>query len=108
MRRVVQFLALLPRNACVAILRAYRATVSPLYGDVCRYYPSCSRYALEAIQQHGAVKGIGLGAWRIVRCHPWAAGGIDDVPAPRTTKYSLTRSGFVTPRFAHVHGHGKG
>jgi len=107
-RQVVQFLLLLPRNVCVAILRAYRATISPLYGDVCRYYPSCSQYALEAIQQHGAAKGIGLGAWRIVRCHPWAAGGIDDVPEPHHHKYSVTTSGFVAPRLAHVHSHGKG
>ena len=82
-------LALIPRNICVAILRVYRAVISPLYGDVCRYYPSCSQYALEAIQQHGAVKGIALGLWRIVRCNPWAKGGIDDVPQLTTT---VTRS----------------
>ncbi|ARC58668.1 Putative membrane protein insertion efficiency factor [Frondihabitans sp. 762G35] len=98
---------LLPRNVCVALLRAYRATVSPLYGDVCRYYPSCSRYALEAIQQHGAAKGIALGSWRLARCHPWAKGGIDDVPEPNHHRYAVARSGFVTPRLANVHSHGK-
>jgi putative membrane protein insertion efficiency factor len=103
MRHVVQFLVLLPRNACVAILRAYRKVISPLYGDVCRYYPSCSQYALEAIQKHGAVRGIGLGAWRLVRCHPWAKGGIDDVPEPHRHRYTVTAHGFVTPRPAHVH-----
>jgi putative membrane protein insertion efficiency factor len=106
-RRVAQVLVLLPRNVCVALLRAYRAVVSPLYGDVCRYYPSCSRYALEAIQQHGAVKGIALGSWRLARCHPWATGGIDDVPAPHHHRYAVATSGFVTPRLAHVHSHGK-
>lgn len=95
----MQVVALLPRNACVIVLRAYRAVISPLYGDVCRYYPSCSRYALEAIQQYGVVRGVAMGSWRIARCHPWAAGGIDDVPTPRTQKYSVTKFGFVTPRF---------
>jgi len=88
-------LMLIPRNVCIAILVAYRAIVSPLYGDVCRYYPSCSSYTLQAIQQHGVVRGIWLGARRILRCHPWSAGGVDDIPAPRRTM-TLTRLGFVT------------
>lgn len=90
------------------MLRAYRATISPLYGDVCRYYPSCSRYALEAIQQHGVVRGVGLASWRLVRCHPWAKGGVDDVPQPHSHRYTVTNAGFVTPRLAHVQSHGKG
>jgi len=88
-------LMLIPRNVCVAILVAYRTIVSPLYGDVCRYYPSCSSYTLQAIQQHGAVRGIWMGARRILRCHPWAAGGVDDIPVPRRAM-TLTRFGFVT------------
>jgi putative membrane protein insertion efficiency factor len=95
--RALQVVALLPRNACVVVLRAYRAVVSPLYGDVCRYHPSCSRYALEAIQQHGVVRGVALGTWRIGRCNPWSAGGVDDVPRPRRQKHSLTAFGFVIP-----------
>ena len=95
------FLLLLPRNVCVAILRAYRATISPLYGDVCRYYPSCSRYTLKAIQLHGVVRGVWLGARRILRCNPWAAGGIDDVPDSHHHRYVVTPFGFVTPRPAH-------
>ena len=90
------FLVLAPRNACIAVLTAYRKTISPLYGDVCRYYPSCSHYTLQAIQQHGAVKGIGLGAWRLLRCNPFSKGGVDDVPAPKREKYTLTSFGFVT------------
>jgi putative membrane protein insertion efficiency factor len=86
---------LIPRNVCIAILVAYRTVVSPLYGDVCRYYPSCSSYALQAIQQHGAVRGIWMGARRIIRCHPWAAGGVDDIPVPRRTM-TTTRLGFVS------------
>jgi putative membrane protein insertion efficiency factor len=92
--RVLWFLVLLPRNVCVVVLRAYRAVISPLYGNVCRYHPSCSRYALEAIQQYGVVRGTAMGAWRIGRCNPWAAGGIDDVPG-RREPHTVNRFGFV-------------
>jgi uncharacterized protein len=88
---------LLPRNALLGLLQAYRAVISPLYGDVCRYYPSCSAYAVGAVQQHGAVKGSALAAARIARCHPWAAGGVDDVKPHRNFPYDLTRHGFVVP-----------
>jgi len=95
-RSAALFLWLLPRNICVVILRAYRAVISPLYGDVCRYYPSCSAYALQAIQKHGVVKGVVLGTLRIARCHPWAAGGVDDVPENRHHHSHVTRFGFVS------------
>lgn len=93
-------LALLPRNICVALLVAYRAVISPFYGDVCRYYPSCSAYALQAIQQHGAVRGIWLGTRRILRCHPWAVGGVDDIPEPRM-RHHTNRAGFVLAHKEH-------
>jgi putative membrane protein insertion efficiency factor len=64
----------------LGLLRLYRFAVSPLYGQVCRYYPSCSAYALEAVEQHGAAKGSWLAARRLLRCHPWAAGGVDYPP----------------------------
>ncbi len=64
----------------MGILRAYRVVVSPLYGQVCRYHPSCSAYALEAVDRHGAARGSWLTARRVGRCHPWAAGGYDPVP----------------------------
>ena len=64
----------------VGLLRAYRRFISPIYGDVCRYYPSCSAFALQAVEQHGAVRGAWLSARRVLRCHPWAAGGVDPVP----------------------------
>lgn len=102
-RRAWSFVRFLPRNACVVVLRGYRAAISPLYGQVCRYYPSCSAYALGAIQQHGVVKGAALGSWRIARCHPWARGGIDDVPAHRHGPLHITDFGFVTAA-----SHGKG
>ncbi|MFG6492778.1 membrane protein insertion efficiency factor YidD [Microbacterium sp. P03] len=90
-------LPLLPRNAVLAFLHAYRATISHTYGDVCKYYPSCSAYAVGAVQQHGAVKGSALSAARIACCHPWAEGGIDDVPAHRSFRHDLTPHGFVVP-----------
>lgn len=64
-------------------LRAYRFLISPLYGQVCRYYPTCSAYALEAVQVHGALRGCWLAGRRLLRCHPWAPGGVDKVPPPR-------------------------
>jgi uncharacterized protein len=67
----------------IALLRAYRFAISPLYGQVCRYHPSCSAYALEAVTRHGSVRGSWLAVRRLARCHPWAAGGYD--PVPQTT-----------------------
>jgi len=108
MMRAVTFVVLLPRNLCVAILTAYRAVISPLYGDVCRYYPSCSHYALQAIQHHGVVRGIWLGSRRLARCHPWAEGGIDDVPVRAHERVAITRLGFVVPNHILATSHGKG
>lgn len=64
----------------IGLLVVYRKLVSPLYGNVCKYYPSCSAYALEAVTVHGAMKGTWLAARRLGSCHPWAAGGYDPVP----------------------------
>ncbi|MEK6771850.1 MAG: membrane protein insertion efficiency factor YidD [Pseudomonadota bacterium] len=64
-------------------IRAYQLLISPLLGPSCRFHPSCSHYALEAIDTHGAGRGLWLSVRRIARCHPWCAGGPDPVP-PRT------------------------
>lgn len=89
---------LIPRNICVVLLRIYRAVISPLYGEVCRYYPSCSAYALEAIQRHGVMRGTALAVRRLARCHPWSLGGVDDVPGHEAAPhYPITRHGFVSP-----------
>lgn len=79
----VQALWTFPQNLAIAFLRAYRRIISPLYGDVCRYFPTCSAYGLEAIAVHGLVRGTGLTVRRLLRCHPWATGGVDPVPAGR-------------------------
>lgn len=68
------------KHLLIALLRVYRLVVSPLYGNVCRYYPSCSAYALRAVEVHGAVRGPWLAARRLLRCHPWTPGGYDPVP----------------------------
>jgi uncharacterized protein len=64
------------------LLTGYRRFVSPLLGARCRFYPSCSAYALEAVQVHGALRGSWLAVRRLSRCHPFHAGGLDPVPAP--------------------------
>ncbi len=64
----------------VGLLKAYRLVVSPLYGQVCRYHPSCSAYALDAVTQYGAGRGVWLAVRRLARCHPWSSGGYDPVP----------------------------
>lgn len=74
------------RVLLIGLLRAYRLVISPLYGQVCRYHPSCSAYALEAVTEHGSLRGTWLAMRRVARCHPWAAGGYDPVPAPRPTR----------------------
>lgn len=102
-RYAMTTILLVPRNLAVVILRGYRAVISPLYGDVCRYYPSCSSYALQSIQQRGLVIGVALGAYRLARCHPWAAGGVDDVKSSKNLRYRITSFGFVVAR-----SHGKG
>ncbi|MCC3300923.1 membrane protein insertion efficiency factor YidD [Arthrobacter sp. zg-Y895] len=77
---VARFLWNLPRMLLIGLLMGYRKAVSPLYGQVCRFFPSCSAYALEAVTVHGAVKGSWLAFRRLVRCHPWNGGGVDPVP----------------------------
>lgn len=69
-----------PRMPFVWFMRGYRRGISPMYGQVCKYYPSCSQYALDAFLVHGAIKGTGLTVWRVLRCNPWSRGGVDHVP----------------------------
>ncbi|MGN6742620.1 MAG: membrane protein insertion efficiency factor YidD [Amnibacterium sp.] len=94
-RRIAVALLLAPRNALIVLLKAYRTLISPLYGEVCRYHPSCSRYALEAVQQSGVVIGSALAVARIVRCNPWSRGGVDDPPQRLKPTYRITQLGFV-------------
>lgn len=68
------------RTLLVASLRGYKRWVSPLMPPACRFHPSCSEYAAESVEVHGALKGSVLAAGRLLRCHPWSAGGFDPVP----------------------------
>lgn len=61
-------------------VRGYQLVVSPWFAPTCRYYPSCSTYALGALRAHGAFRGSALAAWRLLRCNPWSRGGVDHVP----------------------------
>ena len=67
-------------------IRGYQLLVSPLLAPCCRFLPSCSDYAIEAVERHGALRGGGLALWRLARCHPWGGSGYDPVPAPRSPR----------------------
>jgi uncharacterized protein len=71
----------LPQRFLMAVVKGYRLLLSPWLGSQCRFEPTCSAYALEALNRHGAGRGSYLAARRILRCHPWCAGGYDPVPA---------------------------
>ncbi len=68
------------RAILIALIRGYQWFVSPLLGNHCRFYPSCSQYAREAIERHGVRRGLWLAVRRLLRCHPWQPGGVDPVP----------------------------
>ncbi len=68
------------RTLFILLVRAYQVTLSPLLPSTCRYYPSCSAYAIEALEKHGAWRGAWLAIRRIGRCHPFRPGGYDPVP----------------------------
>ena len=71
------------RLVLIGLIRLYQFTLSGWLGGQCRFYPSCSNYAAEAIARHGAVRGVGLATWRLARCGPFTAGGVDHVPGAR-------------------------
>ncbi len=86
---VLRFLRRVPSLLLMALVRIYQLVISPLFAGSCRFYPSCSAYGLEALRVHGAVKGTWLTVRRLLRCHPWNPGGVDEVP----------------PRHTHSHDH---
>ena len=74
--------------AAVGVIRAYQWTIRPVIGPHCRFWPSCSEYGVQAFKRHGALRGAGLTAKRILRCNPWHEGGVDPVPEPDGPKAS--------------------
>ena len=67
------------RAVAIAPIRVYQRAISPALGNRCRYYPSCSEYAVQAIRSYGILRGLVLAAWRLLRCNPWSRGGFDPV-----------------------------
>lgn len=76
----MRWIASLPKRALLWLIRFYRATLSPHHPACCRFTPTCSQYALEAVEKYGALKGGWLALRRILRCHPFGKGGYDPVP----------------------------
>ncbi len=70
------------KRLLIALVRGYQLLLSPVLGNNCRYLPSCSAYTIEAMEKHGALKGLWLGIKRVSRCHPFHEGGYDPVPEP--------------------------
>ncbi len=68
------------RKLLVLLISFYRLAISPLFPPSCRFYPTCSEYAVEAIEKYGPVKGLRLSVWRVLRCNPFCRGGFDPVP----------------------------
>jgi uncharacterized protein len=87
LRRAVWLAGAPVRFAVISLIQMYRATLSGWLGGQCRFYPTCSHYAEEAIRVHGAFKGSAMAVWRIARCGPFTAGGVDRVPPRRAQAY---------------------
>ena len=81
------------RTLLIVLIRIYRYGLSPLLGSSCRFYPSCSCYAQQSIERHGALRGLVLAVRRIARCHPWNPGGYDPVPDAASALLSRTLHG---------------
>ncbi len=71
----------------IALIRFYKKCISPLFPPKCKYYPTCSTYALEAFTRFGFFRGFALSSWRLLRCNPWSLGGIDYVPDKFSLRY---------------------
>lgn len=78
------------RRLVILPIRAYQLLLSPMTGDRCKYYPSCSEYAAQAISRYGILRGLVLAGWRLLRCNPWSRGGFDPVEEQRLFKSRAT------------------
>ena len=75
------------KQLAILLVRAYQCAISPFLGPCCRFHPSCSEYCITAIRKHGCLRGIGLTAARLFKCHPFHEGGVDFVPEPRPSNF---------------------
>ena len=96
------------KTSLLALLRGYKAALSPFLPPACRYVPTCSEYAVEAIERYGAFRGSAMAMWRVLRCHPFVRGGYDPVPwnevvnDPDSSRASLRRTaGGGCPHVSH-------
>jgi uncharacterized protein len=80
------------KSALLGLLRLYKRWISPAFPPACRYVPTCSEYAMEAVERHGAVRGGLMAGWRLLRCHPLAKGGLDAVVQDGSRTPILPRS----------------
>jgi uncharacterized protein len=85
------------RSALILLIRVYQRTLSPLLGDVCRFHPSCSRYAVACLESHGALRGSWLAFRRLMRCHPFHPGGYDPPPLPANAAPALPNGDETAP-----------
>ena len=92
MKRVLAVLHAALITALLLPIRLWSRVISPALPPRCRYYPSCSRYAEEAIREHGPVRGSAMAAWRVMRCNPFSDGGFDPVPPPNTGRDAHTHT----------------
>ena len=102
---LLRVLRRLPALGLLGLLRVYQTFISPLTPPSCRYYPSCSAYAVVAVQRHGALRGGWLAVRRLARCHPWTPGGVDDVPPVRTETTARATGHDTAHGHDHAHGH---
>ena len=86
------------RRVLIAVVKAYRLVLSPWLGSACRFEPTCSAYALNALESHGALIGSYLTVGRLVRCHPWCAGGHDPVPTEKPRLFTQHFSSSTTEK----------
>jgi len=85
--------------AAIALIRAYQLVLSPMRPPTCRFYPSCSAYAVTAIERFGLARGLWLATRRLLRCHPWNPGGVDHVPDPDPEHTSKRPTHHTWPRW---------
>ena len=83
LRRLTRLAGAPARFVLVALIRLYRVSLAGLLGGQCRFHPTCSRYAEEAIREHGAIRGVVMSTWRVLRCNPFGKGGFDPLPRRR-------------------------
>ncbi|CAB4582057.1 MAG: membrane protein insertion efficiency factor YidD [Actinobacteria bacterium] len=88
------------KHLFILLIKIYQKTLSPMFGDRCKYFPSCSHYAVDAFVERGAIKGLALTAWRLLRCNPWSHGGVDYVS---TAEKSSTRTMKNTKKLVGAH-----